>query len=125
MKRIKFLLISSLVFFLLSCSSPEYDPELCRTLASKIENHEVITDGDCSEMIDQLRAIGQTVKDGLDPNGNTDEKIKTFRKADTTKEMGKYAVEFSSYLAAHQDELSPENLKKLTKTRELLRKIEH
>lgn len=115
-KILNYVLIAAAFIMLASCSGgSNYSAEKCKALADKISSHQEITDGDYSEMIDQLQAIVDILKDKEKEIGDSEEKKNEFANSEEAKEYIGYFLGFAMYLDMHSDKLSDANKQKLDK----------
>ena len=123
MKKLSFLLCALFMIVLASCGSKGYNPETCKELATKIDNHEQLTEKDYSTMIDQMVSAAKIVKEKTDKIGNDPEKMKEFENDPANKELAEYAMGFALYIGLHQQDLSPANVKKLMEAQKEMEKL--
>lgn len=126
MKKIGFLLGTAfLVLAMGACGGAvgsDYNPNVCEELQQKLDNNEDLTSDDYSEMISQvmdaLKQLDEKVKASGDPTW------KSIMEDEKSMETAKYAMEFATYLGMHQNQLSPENLKKFKEVQKYVDQIQ-
>lgn len=104
------------IFMAGACSSSQsYDSAKSKALIEKIQNHEELSDADCSAMIDQLSAAHDALESLTAQAGDDKEKDKEIKKSPEFKELTEVIIYFGIELDSRKDDLSNSNKKKLNK----------
>lgn len=110
MKTIRFILIALVALIAASCSSTSYDAEKCKIILQKIENRDEITQEDYSTMIDQCKAIINTIHKKSKELGGDEKALTEAIISDTTlKEMALYGTNFSLFLEFNVADMDDSN----------------
>lgn len=120
MKKISLFLCAVVAVFVIACSggNTSYNPNTCKELVEKINNHEQLTEKDYDVMIDQLVAASKELKKKQDEVGNDPQKVAELIKEPEIAEMAQYAMGMAFYIGMHENELSPSNIEKMKKAKQ-------
>ena len=112
MKILKLLFCATIMLVMVSCGNSGYSRVTCEELENKIKNNEELTEQDYNTMIDQTVAALKIVDKKTSDVKDNPEKLKEVLKDEDLQKMSQYALGFAIYLGLHEDQLSPQNLKK-------------